>query len=219
MACWRWTRSYLGGLVECVDVLNVVHQSKLVVAVELVNVLDGLLWLLGKATGSLTSTGTKQHVYTMLMNRSAMMQEENECWTLERAERTVESVHAGFFLLFFCTERPLPAAAPSADGFLFSLGACPAPGRGTFFVVTFLAGFVTARAATGWAGATAASAFCRTNHWGDQKDQIRRLGCEKSQNWTRFVLFTLFAKAAFMSWAPKLLVMGRWIPSGSLIAL
>lgn len=126
-------------------------------------------------------------------------------------------MHTTFFLEIFCAELP---AAPS-DGFLFSLelvaffGACS--GRGTGFAGAFLAGFGTARAATGLAGG--ATAFCKTTN----RNQIKCFRVKKSAESNTVLLAhprTCFAKAAFFkSWAPKLLVMGRLIPSGSWIFL
>jgi hypothetical protein len=94
--------------------------------------------------------------------------------TLERAVRTVVSVHTTFFLEFFCAELLLPAAA--CDGFLFSselvaiLGGCS--GRGTGFAGAFLTGFGTARAATGLAGGMT---FCKTTN-------LNQIKCFRGKN-------------------------------------
>jgi hypothetical protein len=61
---------YLGCPVEVVDVLDVLHHGELVVAVELVDVLDDFFWLLSNATRVLPLTTSNSDSATVQLCRN-----------------------------------------------------------------------------------------------------------------------------------------------------
>jgi hypothetical protein len=68
-------KSYLSGLVELIDVFNIINNSELIITIELVNVFNGFFPFLSKATGELTSTRTNQRFKALALNSLPTMQE------------------------------------------------------------------------------------------------------------------------------------------------
>jgi hypothetical protein len=149
----RYLGSYLGSLVEGVDILNIFHDRELIVGIQLVDVFNHFSRLISDSTGSLTFRRTTIRLIPHACSGTGItIYQSKEVFdrsrTFERAERTDVRVLMTFFLertelalLSDCgllwSESELISMTCSGGGglegaFLSSLGAGLAGGIATF---------------------------------------------------------------------------------------